>query len=134
MNHPTFWAAFEEASDELIADCAMKTETRAREEPDQRDTSLCGPTKTAKSTREQDDQDAGPRGLSTFPKALASQTQTITKTREESDQDPVRSGFATVPRITMTETQTLTEVREGPDQDAPGRRLAAIPRASEVHG
>lgn len=134
MHKPSFWAAFEEASDESTLDSATKTQTRAREEPDQRAGHFSDPTKTITATREEDDQDADRRGFAAFPRATATETQTITKTREESDQDPVRSGLAAVPRITMMNTQTVTEVkREELDQDESVRRLATIPFADGMH-
>jgi hypothetical protein len=132
--HPTFWAAFEEASDEHGLNAVTKTQTRAREEPDQRDGYLSGPTITKTATREEDDQDADTRGFGAFPRATATTTQTITRAREESDQDPVRSGLAALPRFTAMNTQTMTEVkREEPDQDESVRRLATIPRAGGMH-
>ena len=64
--HPTFWAAFEEASDEQGLDAVTKTQTRAREEPDQRAGYLSGPTITKTATREEDDQDADTRRFGAF--------------------------------------------------------------------
>jgi hypothetical protein len=134
MHKPSFWAAFEEASDELGLDSATKTQTRAREEPDQRAGHFSDPTKTITATREEDDQDADPSGFAAFPRATATETQTVTKIREQSDQDPARSGLAAVPRITMMNTQTVTEVkREELDQDESVRLLATFPRAGGVH-
>jgi len=135
MIRPSFWAAFEERPDAIVSDMSAKTQTRAREEPDQRAAHSSDPTRTLTATREEDDQDPGLHGLASIPRAAGSQTQTNTKTREEQDQDPVRSGLAAVQRVTSMSTKTVTEVgREEPDQNESAHRLAAIPRAGEIHG
>lgn len=88
--HEYFWSHFEEPSFvEIISQNVYgKTQTRQREEPDQR---LAG---------------------------LAAGTKTITNTREESDQDPHHIGYGAIPRSpTLTSLKTLTETREEPDQD-----------------
>lgn len=99
MHKPSFWAAFEEASDELRFDSATKTQTLAREESDQRAVHISVSTKTKTAAREEDDQDASSHGCSALPRISGTETQTTTKTREETDQDPVRSGVAAVPRV-----------------------------------
>lgn len=125
MPLPSFWSAFEETSDERLIDNSTKTQTRAREGPDQQ--SAFALTKTVTAQKEQPDQHQCLGGMATVPRAA--QTQTMTKMREEQDQDPVRSGLETIPRQLMA--KTVTEVqREQPDQDA--RRLASIPRAAGV--
>ncbi|MBY0111740.1 MAG: hypothetical protein K2Y21_02875 [Phycisphaerales bacterium] len=134
MKHPTFWAEFEEMAGKLPLDDADSIQGPAKSATDHQRTLSCGPTMTYTETREENDQDAVSRELSTFLRAQ-SHTQTMTRTREEPDQDPVRSGLATVPRIAMMNTKTVTEVkREELDQDESVRRLAAFPRVGEEHG
>ncbi|RNC81386.1 MAG: hypothetical protein ED559_06225 [Phycisphaera sp.] len=134
MHKPSFWTAFEESSEDVLFDATTKTQTRAREEPDQYAGCFSDPTKTLTATREEDDQDANQHGLGAFPRVAATETQTITKTREESDQDPVRFGLAALPRATAVNTQTMTEVRrEECDQDAQVCQLAGIPRLDGAH-
>lgn len=134
MQKPSFWAAFEEKGDDHGFDSVAKTQTCAREQTDQHGANAPSRTITKTATREEDDQDVGPRGFAAFPRATQTETQTLTKTREESDQDPVRSGLASLPRITTMNTQTMTEVkREEPDQDALGHQFASIPRSDGVH-
>jgi len=122
-----FWAAFEEPANELPACAVGKTQTRAREEADQRLAATVSPTLTKTATREEDDQDPGGSSFGAIPRATLTETQTITKTREEQDQDPGHSGLRALPVATLTTTKTLTEQREEPEQDDPVRRFAAIP-------
>lgn len=122
-----FWAAFEELANEFHPCAVGKTQTRAREEADQRFTATVSPTLTKTATREEDDQDPGGSSFGAIPRATLTETQTITKTREEQDQDPGNSGLRALPVATLASTQTLTEQREEPDQDDPVRRFAAIP-------
>lgn len=133
MHKPSFWAAFEEASDELSSESAMKTQTRAREEPDQRASGLGASTKTLTATREEPDQRFAQGICCTIPRSRATLTQTITETREERDQDTPRGSLAAIPQLSLLQTSTMTKVeREEPDQDESLHHLVAIPRWRDV--
>lgn len=74
------------------------TQTRQREEPDQRRTSgLFGGTLTKTATREEDDQDVSCRQYRAIPLAAVSGTQTLTEQREEPDQDESTQAYSTLP-------------------------------------
>lgn len=124
-----FWAAFEELASEFPPCGDGKTQTRAREEADQRFAATVSPTLTKTATREEDDQDPGGSSFGAIPRATLTETQTITKTREEQDQDPSNSGLRALLLSSLAGTRTLTEQREEPDQDDAVRRFAAIPSA-----
>ena len=86
-----FWSHFEEQTifDENQESTLFKTQTRQREEPDQRFS------------------------------GMSSSTRTMTATREEPDQDSNQSGYSSIPRFSSLHClKTLTETREEPDQDA----------------
>lgn len=127
----SFWSQFEEpAVGGRDVDC-LKTETRQREQPDHHGPHILGGTKTATSTREQDDQDPGSRQLAAIPPGVACGTQTMTKMREEPDQD--QGGAGVIPLSAGPKTQTLTEVREERDQDQSAHKALGLPRADAAH-
>jgi hypothetical protein len=130
MTSLPFWASFEECVGKAAVVEAAKTQTRVREEPDQRMGSMSDPTRTKTSTREGADQVVGLQGVRSIPQEISGQTQTITKTREEQDQDPIRTSLPLVPRATSMNTQTVTEVgREDLDRDESARCVKVIPSA-----
>lgn len=136
MTNPSyFWAHFEEPSsaNQEKVDLGVGTQTRTREERDQRSSALnCG-TETFSKTREERDQDPGHDGFSAVPRQsplLSTKTKTLTETREERDQDAHHGGFCVVPRQpnpTSGQTMTKTATREEPDQDASGTKYGALP-------
>jgi len=104
MSMPSFWRHFEEAcptsqtTSDAGAAWAVKTQTRAREEPDQRDSSTSASTKTMTKTREEPDQDAANQQYNALPRKPGRGTKTITEAREKDDQDPSNRAHAAIPR------------------------------------
>jgi hypothetical protein len=123
-----FWAAFEEPAICGDKPPAVKTQTRAREEVDQRVFHAPRRAKsnmaTKTSTREQSDQHQASLLLAAIPPVRAAKT--MTATREE--KDPVRHNLAALPQSVNGGTQTMTEAREQSDQDKSIRGIHAIPR------
>jgi len=107
MIYQTFWSAFEEAPDESARGASEKTQTRAREESDQRARWLGGQAAvnfgtTLTSTREERDQSEASPGHGVIPLGTVAALRTMTETREEND--PIRPGFAALPRRTGADT------------------------------
>jgi len=100
MKMSGFWGNFEE--DAGLTDnnqtLQCQTQTRQREEPDQRNDEL----------------------------TLATQTRTFT--REEPDQDVGGGQYLAISNIDVFETQTLTEQREEPEQDIAQAKYAIFSR------
>lgn len=106
-----FWSEFEEAVSDPVIESSVKTETRAREERDQRIASSSHSTMTATGTREERDQDVGAHALATIPAFVGTRTLTMTETREERDQDASQPDFAALPRIDVVSRRTEVDTR-----------------------
>ena len=104
MRMTGFWRHFEES----VYDCTGKqqistlnshvatTQTRQREEPDQRRSSgMLTLTKTAQT--EEGDQDESTRQYRAIPFVAVSGTQTLTAQREEPDQDEGTQAYSAFP-------------------------------------
>jgi hypothetical protein len=88
--HAYFWSHFEEpaVSETTNQNIHGKTQTRQREEPDQRRTGITAGTNTMTATREEPDQDSHHLGYEAIPRsAYSTSMKTLTEAREEPDQD-----------------------------------------------
>ena len=128
-----FWSHFEEIvlEESLESSEAYGTQTRQREEPDQRNACLLAGSKTITETREESDQDYGNEEYCAIPKQ-DSDWKTFTKTREEPDQDKSSRRYATIPTEFLLGTKTFTDEREEADQDETNRVYGALPVDSRV--
>ena len=103
MRMTGFWRHFEESvydrteeQNSTIKGHVATTQTRQREEPDQRRTSgLLTLTKTAQ--REEGDQDESTRQYRAIPFVAVLGTQTLTAQREEPDQDESTQAYSAFP-------------------------------------
>ena len=85
-----FWSRFEQPSTSKTTNENIygKTQTRQREEPDQRRTGIATGTNTMTATREEPDQDSHHLGYEAIPRsAFSTSMKTLTEAREEPDQD-----------------------------------------------
>ena len=104
MRMTSFWKHFEEPIDskKSVASSETKlepTQTRQREEPDQRNTlGLTGGTLTKTTQREEPDQDASTTQYRAIPCSALSGTRTFTSQREEPDQDSTTAIYSALPR------------------------------------
>lgn len=128
MKTSGFWGHFEEPTAEANSHsrAICGTQTRQREEPDQRNTFVIADTKTVTNTREEADQDIHNGHHCAIPIRVAS-GETFTKQREEPDQDESNQIHVAVPRQSLCRTQTMTEGREEPDQDQSSYGYSPIP-------
>lgn len=91
-----FWSHFEEPAipDTTLVAALEKTQTRQREEQDQRLSVMHVGTRTSTATREEPDQDPRHPGYAALPRmSTAPGTKTLTKSREETDQDISCRGY-----------------------------------------
>lgn len=136
--HPSFWSAFEEPSICGSPSNAAQTQTRQREEPDQRadktahSAFLHMATKTAQREHEQEHRFSQARFGAATSWSPGASSETMTATREE--KDPHRSYFAALPQPIAAGTRTLTETREESDQDQSIRGHHAIPTTDSRTG
>lgn len=123
-----FWGHFEEIvlEESLESSEAYGTQTRQREEPDQRNACVLAGSKTVTNTREESDQDYGNDQFYAIPKQNALGTMTQTFTREESDQDEGNEEYCAIPSQVLG-WKTMTKTREEPEQDESSCRYATIP-------
>lgn len=128
-----FWRHFEEVALEESLESSLDygTQTRQREEPDQRNSFVLMGTKTLTETREEPDQDKSNEQFCAIPKQDACGTMTQTFTREESDQDEGNEQFCAIPPH-VSGWETFTKTREEPDQDESDRAYAVLPVNSRV--
>lgn len=128
MKTSGFWEHFEEAA--LEADSHRSsvcgTQTRQREEPDQRNACVSAGIKTVTNTREESDQDVRNEPYSAIP-TRSLLAKTFTEGREEPDQDKSGRVYGAVPRHFPCGPTTITEKREEPDQDESSHGYGAIP-------
>ncbi len=100
-----FWGNFEEDVEPNETDLcnSLKTQTRQREEPDQRVIALSTATATQTAQREELDQGAENTLYRALPypinNTLGLGTQTVTEQREESDQDMAHSRYSVIPSV-----------------------------------
>lgn len=99
MKESTFWSNFEEPVGLLSAECdRLLTQTRTREEPDQRNTAFTSGFGTRTATREAPDQAESNMPYSAFiESSSAMRTKTFTEAREEPDQDESARIHASIP-------------------------------------
>lgn len=129
MKTSGFWAHFEEAAVEVDShsSSACGTQTRQREEDDQRNACVSRDTMTITNTREEIDQGVRNEQYCAVPTRFL-RGETFTKQREEVDQDESPHIYGAVPKQSPYGTKTtLTEQREEADQDTSSRGYAAIP-------
>jgi hypothetical protein len=133
MKTSGFWSHFEESVLEADSHCRRicATQTRQREESDQRSACVSGNIKTITNTREESDQDVQNESYSAIPTSSLL-TKTITKTREESDQDESDYAYRVVPVHFRCGPTKVTETREETDQDESSHAYAAIPANARV--
>ncbi len=94
--HAYFWSHFEEPAgmEQPTQDMYGKTQTRQREEPDQRLSGITAGTATMTKTREEPDQDCHQLAYGLVPRWAASAlVKTQTEGREEPDQDLSCQGY-----------------------------------------
>ncbi len=128
MRTSGFWRHFEEATVEAgaLSSSVCGTQTRQREEEDQRNACISLETKTVTNTREEADQDVRNSWYRAVPTRFA-RGETFTKQQEETDQDESSQVYGAMPRQCPGRTKTLTEQREEGDQDRSGCGYGAIP-------
>ena len=128
MKTSDFWGHFEEIAleESLESSEAYGTQTRQREEPDQRNACILAGSKTITNTREESDQDYGNNQFYAIPKQNTWGTMTQTFTIEESDQDEGNEQYCAIP-MQSPSWKTMTKTREEPDQDKSSCRYATIP-------
>lgn len=93
-----FWSSFEEPADGEATDSNLKTETRAREESDQRSAGFADEL-TCTAVREEQDQRRAASLCVAGDSAGADPLETMTKSREEQDQRASHRGCRTFPQL-----------------------------------
>lgn len=97
MAMSSFWGYFEENAVQEKSDInlGVQTQTRAREENDQR--VIAQTTSTFTATREEPDQDTNNNVYRAIPTTKIIFTKTLTEQREENDQDSGHFKYSTFP-------------------------------------
>ena len=128
MKSLDFWGHFEEVALEGVSKStqAYGTQTRQREEPDQRNTCMSTGSKTVTNTREESDQDIGDKEYCAIPMHISCGTKTLTEQREEPEQDESCRKHVAIP-LQFPRWETFTRTREEPDQEESSHKYVAIP-------
>jgi hypothetical protein len=129
MKPLSFWGHFEETALETSFNSSnvSSTQTRQREEPDQRNVYVSAGTLTETRTREEADQDVGNKHYCAIPTRISCGTETQTFAREEPEQDVGNKQYCAIPTHISCGTKTLTEQREEHEQDESSNKHVAIP-------